>query len=81
MQMFSESEVSLELEHRILERIAGRVHNLRVVRMQGRLILEGSTGSFHAKQLAKPEQRRYRRWFCGCYVPADIKWKLCLAER
>ncbi len=52
MQMFSESEASLELEHRILERIAGRVHNLRVVRMPGRLILEGSTASFHAKQLA-----------------------------
>src|SRR6476660_7903002 len=52
MQMISEAEVSLELEHRILERIAGRVQNLRVIRMPGRLILEGSTGSFHAKQLA-----------------------------
>jgi len=52
MQLLSESETSLELEHRILERIAGRVQNLRVVRTQGRLILEGSTSSFHAKQLA-----------------------------
>ncbi|HLJ09761.1 MAG TPA: hypothetical protein VKU82_01160 [Planctomycetaceae bacterium] len=52
MKMFSECEVSLELEHRILERIAGRVRNLRVVRSDGRLILEGSSASFHAKQLA-----------------------------
>jgi hypothetical protein len=52
MHMLSEAETSLELEHRILERIAGRVHNLRVVRSRGRLVLEGSTGSFHAKQLA-----------------------------
>jgi hypothetical protein len=52
MQMLSEAEASLELEHRILERISGRVQNLRVVRMPGRLILEGSTSSFHAKQLA-----------------------------
>ncbi len=50
--MFTETEKSLELEHRILERIAGRVRNLRVVRSQGRLILEGTTVSFHAKQLA-----------------------------
>src|SRR5262245_60878410 len=52
MQMLTEPETSLELEHRILERIAGRVRNLRVVRSAGRLILEGSSGSFHAKQLA-----------------------------
>ena len=52
MKTFSESEVSLELEHRILERIPGRVQNLRVVRTKGRLTLEGSTASFHAKQLA-----------------------------
>jgi osmotically-inducible protein OsmY len=53
MNTFSEStEESLELEHRIHERISGRVQNLRVVRTEGRLILEGSTGSFHAKQLA-----------------------------
>jgi hypothetical protein len=52
MQMLTEPEASLELEHRILERIAGRVRNLRVVRSEGRLILEGSSASFHAKQLA-----------------------------
>ena len=50
--MFSKSETTLELEHRILERIAGRVRNLRVVRCGDRLILEGSSASFHAKQLA-----------------------------
>ena len=52
MPIFTEPETSLELEHRILERIAGRVRNLRVFRSQGRLVLEGSSTSFHAKQLA-----------------------------
>ena len=52
MKMLAEAETMLELEHRILERIAGRVRNLRVVRSDGRLILEGSSSSFHAKQLA-----------------------------
>jgi hypothetical protein len=50
--MFVEAETSLELEHRILERLAGRVRNLRVFRSEGRLVLEGSSTSFHAKQLA-----------------------------
>lgn len=52
MKMLAEPETTLELEHQILERIAGRVRNLRVVRRAGRLILEGSSFSFHAKQLA-----------------------------
>jgi len=52
MNLLAEPETTLELEHRILERIAGRVRNLRVVRSGGRLILEGSSTSFHAKQLA-----------------------------
>jgi osmotically-inducible protein OsmY len=52
MKMLAEPETTLELEHQILERIAGRVRNLRVVRSEGRLILEGSSVSFHAKQLA-----------------------------
>lgn len=51
MNMLMESETTLELEHRILERIAGRVRNFRAVRAKGRLVLEGSTSSFHAKQL------------------------------
>jgi len=52
MKMLVEAETTLEIEHRILERIGGRVRNLRVVRSDGRMILEGSSGSFHAKQLA-----------------------------
>jgi hypothetical protein len=52
MNLSAETETSLELEHRILERIAGRVRNLRVVRNAGRLVLEGSSASFYAKQLA-----------------------------
>lgn len=52
MNLLAETETSLELEHRILERMAGRVRNLRVVRNEGRLILEGSSASFYAKQLA-----------------------------
>ena len=51
MNMLMESETTLELEHRILERIAGRVRNFRVIRSKGRLILEGTVASFHAKQL------------------------------
>ncbi len=45
-------EDALDLEHRILERIADRVRDLRVIRIDGRFILEGRTTSFHAKQLA-----------------------------
>jgi hypothetical protein len=52
MRMLREPESSLELEHRILERIAGRIRNFRVVRNPGCLILEGSSTSFYAKQLA-----------------------------
>ena len=52
MKMLAEAETTLELEHRILERIGGRLRNFRVVRNGGRLILEGSCGSFYAKQLA-----------------------------
>lgn len=52
MNLLVETETSLELEHRILERMAGRVRNLRVVRNKGRLVLEGSSASFYAKQLA-----------------------------
>jgi osmotically-inducible protein OsmY len=52
MKMLAEAETTLEIEHRILERIGGRIRNLRVIRSDGRMILEGSSGSFHAKQLA-----------------------------
>src|SRR5579872_4329372 len=52
MKLLAEAETTLEIEHRILERIGGRVRNLRVVRSGERMILEGSSGSFHAKQLA-----------------------------
>lgn len=52
MKMLAEAETTLELEHRILHRIGSRIRNLRVVRLEGRLVLEGSTGTFHAKQLA-----------------------------
>jgi hypothetical protein len=51
MKMLVESETTLELEHRILERISGRVRHFRLIRSEGRLILEGSAASFHAKQL------------------------------
>jgi hypothetical protein len=52
MKMLADTEEMLGIEHRILERIGGRIRNLRVVRSAGRMILEGSSGSFHAKQLA-----------------------------
>ena len=52
MAMLVESETVLELEHQILERIAGRVQRFRLIRQDGHLILEGTAKSFHAKQLA-----------------------------
>lgn len=52
MKLFAETETNLELEHRILQRIPGRVRNLRVFRHDGRLVLEGLSASFYAKQLA-----------------------------
>ena len=52
MNLIDQTELSLELEHRIHERIAGRVRNLRVFRSDGRIILEGYSPSFYAKQLA-----------------------------
>lgn len=52
MSLLMESEMSLELEHHIQVRVGGRVRNLRVFRRDGQLVLEGSSASFHAKQLA-----------------------------
>src|SRR5262245_46121712 len=52
MKSFAQAETDLELEYRILQRIPGRVRNLRVMRQDGCLVLEGSSPSFHAKQLA-----------------------------
>lgn len=52
MKSFAQAETNLELEHRILQRIPGRVRNLRIMRQDGCLVLEGSSPSFHAKQLA-----------------------------
>ena len=52
MEMLVESETVLELEHQILERIAGRVQRFRLIRLDGQLILKGTAKSFHAKQLA-----------------------------
>ncbi|MBS0264765.1 MAG: hypothetical protein JSS02_22715 [Planctomycetes bacterium] len=46
-----ETRVTSELEIRLLERIPGRVQNLRILRLDGRLIVEGTVRSFHAKQL------------------------------
>ncbi|MSR59400.1 MAG: hypothetical protein EXS05_17445 [Planctomycetaceae bacterium] len=52
MTLLMESEMSLELEHHIQDRVGGRVRYLRVFRRNGQLILEGLSASFHAKQLA-----------------------------
>lgn len=46
------TETALELEHQLQERVAGRIRNLRVVRRDGQLVLEGWSSSFYAKQLA-----------------------------
>ncbi|MBI3863113.1 MAG: hypothetical protein HY290_14580 [Planctomycetia bacterium] len=75
MNMFVEMEETLELEHRILERIPGRVRNLRVVRTGGRLVLKGSTASFHAKQLvthAALESAPDEEWVNAISVDRDV---------
>jgi hypothetical protein len=50
--LLTEHEMLLELEQHLQERIGGRIRNLRVYRRDGRLVLEGRSASFHAKQLA-----------------------------
>lgn len=52
MSLLLETEMSLELEHHIQDRVGGRVRNLRVFRRDGQLVLEGLSASFYAKQLA-----------------------------
>jgi hypothetical protein len=52
MNLHIENEASLELEQHIQDRVGSRVHNLRVFRRKGQLVLEGCSRSFHAKQLA-----------------------------
>lgn len=52
MNLLIENEAALELEQHIQERVGGRVRNLRVFRREGRLVLEGCSHSFYAKQLA-----------------------------
>lgn len=52
MPLVIETDADLAVEQHIQERVGGRVRNLRVVRRAGQLILEGSSHSFYAKQLA-----------------------------
>lgn len=52
MNLLIENEAALEIEQHIQERVGGRVRDLRVFRRDGRLVLEGFSHSFHAKQLA-----------------------------
>ena len=40
------------LEHLIDRRTGGRVHNLRVETIDGRVIVHGRSGSYHVRQLA-----------------------------
>lgn len=52
MSLLVDSETALELAQVIHERVGGRVRNLRVFRRDGQLVVEGSSHSFYAKQLA-----------------------------
>ncbi len=52
MNLLIENEAALELEQHIQERVGARIRNLRVFRRAGRLVVEGFSRSFHAKQLA-----------------------------
>lgn len=52
MNLLIELESANEVEQHLHERLRGRVRNLRAFRRDGQLILEGSSHSFYAKQLA-----------------------------
>lgn len=52
METIAATEAVLGLEQQLYERLGGRVRNLRVIRRDGQLVLEGSSHSFYAKQLA-----------------------------
>ena len=61
MNLLIENEAALELEQHVQDRLGSRVRNLRVFRRGGQLILEGSSRSFHAKQLATHAVLEYGR--------------------
>ena len=50
--MTSGAEQDGRLERLIERRTGGRIHNLRVETIDGRVIVHGCTGSYHARQLA-----------------------------
>ena len=52
---FVETTLSPEerLENLLLRRLGNRVRDLRVVMLPGGVILQGRTGTYHAKQLAQ----------------------------
>jgi hypothetical protein len=51
MNLLMETQSTTELESRLSERVPGRVQHLRILRMDGRLVVEGIVRSFHVKQL------------------------------
>lgn len=53
MNLLAETPTSQDLESLIRERTAGRVKNLKVSRRDDRLVLEGSSATFYAKQMAQ----------------------------
>jgi hypothetical protein len=60
MNLLMHSEVALELEQRLQARVGGRVRNLRVTHREGQTVLEGSSHSFYAKQLATQAMQEFR---------------------
>lgn len=53
MNLLAETPASQDLESLLRERTAGRVRNLKVSRRDDRLVLEGSSATFYAKQMAQ----------------------------
>ena len=53
MNSLLETAATPELEVHVRERTAGRVRNLRVYRSGDHVILQGSSETFYAKQLAQ----------------------------
>ncbi len=53
MSATAQTPIPQDLENRIREQTAGRVKNLKVIQRGDRLILEGLSQTFYAKQLAQ----------------------------
>lgn len=60
MNLLTQSDAATELELQLQARIGGRVRNLRISSRGGRMVLEGCSHTFYAKQLATQAMMEFR---------------------